>query len=142
MVQTVRRTIAIPQLPLFVQFLDKFLSPVVVQRQVLELVQTVCSSWTRLVTCPLWALMVQTVLQLVVIPQVQFLDKVMVMGPLWAFMAQTVLKPVNIPQEQFLDKVMASWMWCRGPDGAGHHLEVPQLQFIFEAVNIPVMTQR
>ena len=30
-------------------------------------------------TCPLWALMVQTVLKLVVIPQVQFLDKVMVM---------------------------------------------------------------
>ena len=56
-------------------------------------------------------------------------------------MAETVLKPVAIPQEQFLDKVMASWMWCSGPDDAGHRLEVPQLQFIFKVVNIPVMTQ-
>ena len=52
------------------------------------------------------------------------------------------MAPVAIPQEQFLDKVMASWMWCRGPDGAGHRLEVPQLRFIFKLVNIPVMTQR
>ena len=140
MVQTVRRTIAFPQFPLFVQFLDKFLSPVVVQRQVPELVRTVCSSWTRLVTCPLWALMVQTVLKLVVIPQVQFLDKVMVMpvvgfhGPDSPEAREHSTGAVLGQGYGFVDVVILVVQTVTTPSGG--------VQIILKVVNIPVMTQR
>ena len=77
MVQTAQKVLQ------FLEKLEKLFSPVVVQRQVPELVRTDpavhshrCSSWTRLLSCPLWPFMVQTVPKPVEFPQVQFLGMV------------------------------------------------------------------
>ena len=116
-----------------VQFLDKLFSPVVVQRQVPELVR-------RLVTCPLWALMVQTVLKSVVIPQVQFLDKVTVM-PVAGFHGPDSTEARGDSTGAVLGQGYGHNDRFHGPDSFSC-LGVPQLQLIFKVADFPVVTMR
>ena len=67
--------------------------------------------------------------------------------PIWG---SDVQKTVEAPQLLFIAQVVSrvlmrpSWFHdrCRGPDSAGHRLEIPLLQFIFKVVDFPVVAMR